>query len=48
MYNDDTVEAQAPAPVPEDRIDQLKHECQVLATKFVSQMQLKSAIEKIV
>jgi DNA helicase II / ATP-dependent DNA helicase PcrA len=37
-----------PLVVAEDRIEQLKHEYQMLATKFVSQMQLKSAIEKIV
>jgi DNA helicase II / ATP-dependent DNA helicase PcrA len=43
------VEGQAPPlVVAEDRIEQVKHEYQLLATKFVSQMQLKSAIEKIV
>ena len=42
------IEEQAPALIPEDRIDQVKHEYQMLASKYVSQMQLKSAIEKII
>ena len=42
-------DVQAPPLVAaEDRIEQVKQEYQLLATKFLSQMQLKSAIEKIV
>ncbi len=37
-----------PLAVAESRIEQVKQEYQLLAAKFVSQMQLKSAFEKIV
>ena len=33
--------------ISEDRAEQLKQECQTMATKYISQMQIKSAIEKI-
>lgn len=45
------IESNAPSTLllaNENRIEQIKQEHQVLATKFVSQMQLKSALEKIV
>lgn len=39
---------ETPVLVSDSKVEQLKHEYQLLATKFVNQMQLKSAVEKVI